>query len=157
MAYIVGIDLGAGATKTVIIDEHRNILGRGAARTQADFDAVAKNSLDAACNQAEIERADIDYIAATGLGRYSFTGRDIQITDMTCAARGAYALFPQVQFVLDMGAQCTRAIALRDNGKVKVHRMVLALDCGHAVNPDQIAAQVDVTVAVALHQEGACR
>jgi len=26
-------------------------------------------------------------------------------------------------------------------GKLKVHRMVLALDCGHAVNPDQIAAQ----------------
>ena len=27
-------------------------------------------------------------------------------------------------------------------GKLKVHRMVLALNCGHAVNPSQIAAQV---------------
>ena len=35
-------------------------------------------------------------------------------------------------------------------GKLKVHRMVLALDCGHAVNPDQIAAQVEGSVAYGL-------
>jgi len=35
-------------------------------------------------------------------------------------------------------------------GKVKVHRMVLALNCGHAVNPDQIAAQVEGSVAYGL-------
>jgi isoquinoline 1-oxidoreductase beta subunit len=37
-----------------------------------------------------------------------------------------------------------------DKGKVKVHRMVLALNCGHAVNPDQIAAQVEGSVAYGL-------
>jgi isoquinoline 1-oxidoreductase beta subunit len=37
-----------------------------------------------------------------------------------------------------------------DKGKVKVHRMVLALDCGHAVNPGQIAAQVEGSVAFGL-------
>jgi isoquinoline 1-oxidoreductase beta subunit len=36
------------------------------------------------------------------------------------------------------------------NGEVKVHRMVLALDCGHAVNPQQIAAQVEGSVAYGL-------
>jgi isoquinoline 1-oxidoreductase beta subunit len=35
-------------------------------------------------------------------------------------------------------------------GKVQVHRMVLALNCGHAVNPDQIAAQVEGSVAYGL-------
>jgi len=122
MAYIAGVDLGAGATKTVIIDERRRILGRGIARTQADFNAVSKASLAAACNECGIERDRIDYIAATGLGRYSLSGRDIQITDLTCGARGAHALFPEAGFVLDMGAQCTRAIALRDGGKVKSFR-----------------------------------
>ena len=37
-----------------------------------------------------------------------------------------------------------------NDGKVKVHRMVLALNCGHAVNPDQIAAQVQGSVAYGL-------
>ena len=40
-------------------------------------------------------------------------------------------------------------VSVRD-GKVKVHRMVLALDCGHAVNPQQIAAQVEGSVAYGL-------
>jgi isoquinoline 1-oxidoreductase beta subunit len=35
-------------------------------------------------------------------------------------------------------------------GKVKVHRMVLALNCGHAVSPDQIAAQVEGSVVYGL-------
>jgi isoquinoline 1-oxidoreductase beta subunit len=36
------------------------------------------------------------------------------------------------------------------DGKVKVHRMVLAINCGHAVNPGQIAAQVEGSVAYGL-------
>ena len=41
-------------------------------------------------------------------------------------------------------------VSVSANGKVKVHRMVLALDCGHVVNPDQIAAQVEGSVAFGL-------
>lgn len=122
MAYIAGVDLGAGATKTVIIDDQRQVLGRGSARTQADFDRVARRSIGQACEEAGLTTDDIDYIASTGLGRYSFSDRDIQITDLTCGARGAHALFPDANFVLDMGAQSTRAISLRDGGKVKSFR-----------------------------------
>jgi isoquinoline 1-oxidoreductase beta subunit len=41
-------------------------------------------------------------------------------------------------------------VSLTASGKVKVHRMVLALNCGHAVNPQQIAAQVEGSVAYGL-------
>ncbi len=41
-------------------------------------------------------------------------------------------------------------VSVNERGKVKVHRMVLALNCGHAVNPDQIAAQVEGSVAYGL-------
>jgi len=41
-------------------------------------------------------------------------------------------------------------VSVSREGKIKVHRMVLALDCGHAVNPDQIAAQVEGSVAYGL-------
>lgn len=122
MSYIAGVDLGAGATKTVIIDSQQNILGRGSAKTRADFDVVGLRSFDEACTAAGIQREDVVYVASTGLGRYSFSDRDIQITDLTCGARGAHAVFPEASFVLDMGAQCTRAIALRDGGKVKSFR-----------------------------------
>ena len=41
-------------------------------------------------------------------------------------------------------------VSVSDQGKLKVHRMVLGLNCGHAVNPDQIAAQVEGSVAYGL-------
>jgi isoquinoline 1-oxidoreductase subunit beta len=41
-------------------------------------------------------------------------------------------------------------VSVGDQGKLKVHRMVLAINCGHAVNPDQIAAQVEGSVAFGL-------
>ena len=41
-------------------------------------------------------------------------------------------------------------VSLTPEGKVKVHRMVLGVNCGHAVNPDQIAAQVQGSVAYGL-------
>ena len=41
-------------------------------------------------------------------------------------------------------------LSVSSKGAIKVHRMVLALNCGHAVNPDQIAAQVEGSVAYGL-------
>ena len=50
-------------------------------------------------------------------------------------------------------------VSVTREGKLKVHRLVLALDCGHAVNPDQIAAQVEGSVAYGLTATlyGECR
>jgi len=44
----------------------------------------------------------------------------------------------------------TAEVSVSPQGKVKVHRMVLALNCGHSVNPHQIAAQVEGSVAYGL-------
>ena len=44
----------------------------------------------------------------------------------------------------------TAEVSVSPQGKLKVHRMVLALNCGHAVNPHQIAAQVEGSVAYGL-------
>jgi isoquinoline 1-oxidoreductase beta subunit len=41
-------------------------------------------------------------------------------------------------------------VSVSPKGELKVHRMVMGLDCGHAVNPDQIAAQVQGSVAYGL-------
>ena len=41
-------------------------------------------------------------------------------------------------------------VSVSPRGELKVHRMVLALNCGHAVNPEQIAAQVEGSVAYGM-------
>ena len=44
----------------------------------------------------------------------------------------------------------TAEVSLNAQGEVKVHRIVLALDCGYAVNPGQIEAQVEGSVVYGL-------
>ena len=41
-------------------------------------------------------------------------------------------------------------VSVSGKGELKVHRLVIAIDCGHAVNPGQIAAQVEGSVAYGL-------
>ncbi len=41
-------------------------------------------------------------------------------------------------------------VSVSDAGVLKVHRVVLALNCGHVVNPDQVAAQIEGSVAFGL-------
>jgi isoquinoline 1-oxidoreductase beta subunit len=50
-------------------------------------------------------------------------------------------------------------VSVSKQGKLKVHRIVVALNCGHAVNPAQIAAQVEGSVAYGLSATlyGECR
>ena len=73
--------------------------------------------------------------------------RDIQITDLTCGARGAATTFPQAGFVLDIGAQCSRAIKLRDGGKVKEFHMNEKCAAGSGGFLERAAKYLEVTVA----------
>ncbi|HEU4369387.1 MAG TPA: acyl-CoA dehydratase activase [Methylomirabilota bacterium] len=120
---VAGIDVGSGTTKAVLVDDTGTVRGRGLVRTRADFEKVTGEALAAAREDAGAAAGDVAYVATTGLGRYAVPFRDIQITDLTCGARGAAAVFPATRYVLDIGAQCSRAIKLRDSGKVKEFHM----------------------------------
>jgi len=122
MIFVAGIDIGAKSTKAIILDEHRHVRGQSVVKTRPDFPALAKEALESALRQAWLKEKHIRYIATTGFGRYNVPFRDIQITDITCVARGASFLFPKTRCVLDIGAQSTRAMRTTDNGKVRDFR-----------------------------------
>ena len=119
MAYVAGIDIGSRGTKAVILDESRHVCGTALVKTRPDFPGVAKEAMELALAEAGGRMEDVKYVTTTGLGRYNIPFRDLQITDITCAARGAEFLFPNTACVLDVGGQSTRAIRLREGGKVK--------------------------------------
>lgn len=122
MDFVAGIDIGAKSTKVVILDGEKKIRAKSAVKTRVDFPGVAKEALTLALKQAGLQEKDLNYIATTGFGRYNVPFRDIQITDITCVARGAVFLFPKTRSVLDIGAQSTRAIRVTETGKVREFR-----------------------------------
>jgi predicted CoA-substrate-specific enzyme activase len=142
---IAGIDVGSGTTKCVLLDPSGTVCGQARVRTKADFEKVAREALDAAQPGSGADE-EVAYVATTGLGRYAVPFRDIQITDLTCGARGAAAAFPDAGFVLDIGAQCSRAIKLRDRGKVKEFHMNEKCAAGSGGFLERAAKYLEVTV-----------
>jgi len=122
MEFVAGIDIGAKTVKVIIMDGKREVRGKSTVKTRPDFTPVAKEALDLALQRAGLKEKDLSYIATTGFGRYNVPFRDVQITEITCVARGAAFLFPKTHCVLDIGAQSTRAIRIHDGGKVREFR-----------------------------------
>jgi predicted CoA-substrate-specific enzyme activase len=122
MDFVAGIDIGAKATKAIVLDGDKRVCGKSVVMTKPDFPAIAKKALDLALREAKLKETDLNYIATTGFGRYNVPFRDIQITEITCVGRGAVFLFPKTRSVLDIGAQSTRAIRIDENGKVREFR-----------------------------------
>jgi (R)-2-hydroxyacyl-CoA dehydratese activating ATPase len=144
---VAGIDIGSGTTKCVLVDEAGAVRGRGQARTRADFEKVTRETLATALGEAGFDGEAIAYTATTGLGRYAVPFRDIQITDLTCGARGAATACPEARFVLDIGAQCSRAIRLRDGGKVKEFHMNEKCAAGSGGFLERAAKYLEVSLA----------
>ncbi len=125
MPLLAGIDCGTSFTKAVVLSDDNGqprVLGKGRTRSGVRVDEAANAALKEALAQAGLERRRIEYIAATGFGRYSVSFRDIQVTEITTAARGAHFAVPQSTAILDIGGQCTRAIGITETGRVKVFK-----------------------------------
>lgn len=125
MRLVAGIDCGSGYTKAVLIEAAEGevrVVGKGRTRTGVHLEEAAETALRQALEQAGAKREDVAYVATTGFARYSIPFRDIQVTEITSAARGAYHLDPKSECVLDIGGQSTRAVRLRDAGKVKAFK-----------------------------------
>ncbi len=126
MRLVAGIDCGSGFTKAVLLAQNGSpgpvVVGKGQAKSGINMEAAARAALQAALESAGHSRDQVNYVATTGFGRYGVGFRDIQITEITSGARGAYHLFPTSRCVLDIGGQSTRAISLGESGKVRAFK-----------------------------------
>ena len=125
MPYLAGIDCGTSFTKAVVLADDNGaprVLGKGRTRSGVKTDEAANAALEEALVQAGLTRQQLEYIATTGFGRYGVSFRDIQVTEITTAARGAHFAAPGTTVILDIGGQCTRAIGINETGRVKVFK-----------------------------------
>jgi predicted CoA-substrate-specific enzyme activase len=118
MSFGAGVDVGSTQTKAVIVDASRAIVARALIPTGANVSRAGERAFVAACEEAGVAREAIAYVVGTGYGRYKVTFGDAQITEITCHARGAQALFPATRTVIDMGGQDTKAIKVGADGSV---------------------------------------
>ena len=117
--YVAGIDSGSTSTDVVILDQDGNITSQMIIPTGGGATLSAAKSLEMAREEAGIAEDDIIRIVTTGYGRAYIKGGDNSITEITCHAKGAHHLNPDVRTVIDIGGQDIKAIHLDENGGVK--------------------------------------
>jgi predicted CoA-substrate-specific enzyme activase len=114
MKLAAGVDVGSTQTKCVIIDEQRRIVARSLVDTGANVSRAGDRAFAAALAAGGIAREDVACVAGTGYGRFKVSFGDLQITEITCHAKGASLLFPGTRTVIDMGGQDAKAISIRE-------------------------------------------
>ena len=118
MAYSAGVDVGSTQTKAIVLDETRTIVGRALIDTGANVVLAAERAFEQALRAARVEEEEVEYVVGTGYGRYRVTFGQMQVTEISCHARGAVHMFPGTRTVIDMGGQDTKAIRVRASGEI---------------------------------------
>lgn len=114
---VAGIDVGAVATKAVIVKDGK-IIGSGVARTGFEQKEAVDKALDEAIKNAGISQSDIERIGATGAGSEVVDSAGAKLSDVEASALGANFLFPQARTVIDVGGEESRGIKVNEQGKV---------------------------------------
>ena len=116
--HTMGVDLGSTTGKAVIVDESGAIV----AQTVVQMGAVSRRGVTAAIaavlEEANLGRAELDRVVATGYGRRLVPDVDRTFTEITCHARGVAAMCPGTALVIDIGGQDSKAITIDSEGLV---------------------------------------
>ncbi len=123
MIFTAGIDIGSTYTKAVVLSSEHDIVGRAMEPTGFRLAEVAERAVEKAVAESGLSARDVAYTVATGFGRHQSTVADVQVTDLTAAARGATHLFPGTRTILDVGGQTMKASRLDEGAKVKSFRL----------------------------------
>lgn len=111
-----GIDVGSLCTKAVILNEDGKILASNVSRSGAYYTGAAEAAMEQVLQSAGLKIDDVGCIIATGYGRAKVPFAKRHVTEITCHARGAKSLFPDVRTVIDIGGQDSKVIYVNDQG-----------------------------------------
>ena len=112
-----GIDSGASATKTVIIDKDCEIVSYAIVPSGINFKVSSEESLRKALESSSLSFKDVSYAVSTGYGRALVNAKCVS-SEITCISRGVHRLFPTVRTIIDVGGQDSKAVRIDEGGRV---------------------------------------
>ncbi len=113
--YTLGIDIGSTASKCVMLADGKDIVAKSLIPVGAGTSGPQR-AIDEVLSAAGKKREDMAYVLATGYGRNSLMDyADKQMSELSCHAKGAHFLFPEVHTVIDIGGQDVKVLEI-ENG-----------------------------------------
>ena len=116
--YTLGIDVGSTASKCIILKNGTEIVSKSLIDVGAGTSGPQR-AISEVLDNCGLKREDMSYILATGYGRNSLLDlADKQMSELSCHARGAYFLFPDVHTVIDIGGQDVKVLHIENGAMV---------------------------------------
>lgn len=115
--FYLGIDAGSTASKCVIVDDDGEIVAKGLHKSGAGTQGPGK-AVEEALAEAGIDRSDVSFTCATGYGRNLMEGADVQMSELSCHAKGASKLFPGARTIVDIGGQDAKVLRVDEGGRL---------------------------------------
>lgn len=118
-----GVDVGSLYTKAVIMEANSvkgkpRMISSHTIRSGAVYKSACGEAVEEAARLVDLQMSDIDYVVSTGYGRYRVAFGDSEVSEISCHARGAKFLFPDVSTLIDIGGQDSRVISIDEKGGV---------------------------------------
>lgn len=117
MAYYMGIDIGSGTSKGVILRdaelEAYHMLASG-----VDYRAAAQDLRDKLLIKAGLLDIELACTVATGHGAGIIPLNSRHVADMLCCAKGIHYVFPSARTVIDVQSQSSQVIQINEKGNV---------------------------------------
>jgi activator of 2-hydroxyglutaryl-CoA dehydratase len=117
MALIMGMDIGSGTSKGVIVRDGKPVVYH-LLPSGVDYRAVALKLRDESLTKAGLSESDIADTIATGHGAGNVAFSRLQESDILCCARGITSIFPSVRTIIDVQRTFTQVIRLNATGHV---------------------------------------
>ena len=115
--YTLGIDIGSTASKCVMLKDGKEIVAKSLIAVGAGTSGPQRAIAEVLENAGKTE-ADMAYTLATGYGRNSLEEiADHQMSELSCHAKGATFLFPDVHTVIDIGGQDVKVLQIDNNNE----------------------------------------
>jgi predicted CoA-substrate-specific enzyme activase len=111
------VDVGASATKLVLVDAKGEAAARAVRLSGVDYAATAAGCLEQALEQIGAGPADVARTVSTGYGRHNVKFRDASLTEIHCHGIGCYHHFRRAMTIIDIGGQDNKVISLTDSGQ----------------------------------------
>ncbi len=117
MPYFMGIDIGTGTSKGVILRDDRLEVSHSLP-SGINYKAAADKLAAELLKKAGISPGDVGHTVSTGYGVESVTYSNQNVNDIRCCAKGIYHLFPEARTVIGVEGQTTQVMRLGNNGKI---------------------------------------
>lgn len=141
-----GVDIGASATKLVLLDASDHVVARAVRASGVDYKATASRclaeALEAAGPGARVQRT-----VSTGYGRGTVEFADRSVTEIHCHGVACFHMVGGPATLIDIGGQDNKVIRIDGAGKRVDFKMNRKCAAGTGAFLEEIAIRLDLPVS----------